>query len=92
MTTFEYDSNKSSINKENHKICFEDAQKLWNDEDGIEGSARTDVEPRFYRIALLNNKCWVAIFTKRGGNIRLISVRRARDEERELYEREKNYS
>ena len=36
-------------------------------------------------IAKLNDKHWSAIFTLRGKNIRLISVRRSRKKEIELY-------
>ncbi len=92
MYEFEYDPNKSSKNKEKHKICFEEAQKLWSDEDGIELEIETETEPRFYKIAFHNKKCWTAIFAKRDGKVRLISVRRARKKEGELYEQEKNNS
>lgn len=88
---FEYDSNKSLINKEKHKICFDEAQKLWDDYDSIEVELKSETEPRFVKISLYNDKHWSAIFTKRGENIRLISVRRARKNEEEFYERQKNY-
>lgn len=38
---FEFDNNKSMINAEKHGIDFLEAQKLWDDPDLIEISART---------------------------------------------------
>jgi len=32
---FEYDINKSNINKKKHGISFEEAKKLWEDNNGI---------------------------------------------------------
>lgn len=37
-------------------------------------------------IGLIHNKHWSAVITYRGVNVRLISVRRSRTEEVELYE------
>ena len=87
---FEYDANKSLSNKNKHKICFEEAQKLWNDQNSIEIELQNSTENRFVKISFYEDKHWSAIFTKRGENIRLISVRRARENEEKLYEREKN--
>lgn len=38
---------------------------------------------------MIEEKAWTAIFTIREGDIRLISVRRAGDDELELHDREK---
>ncbi|NBU29405.1 MAG: BrnT family toxin, partial [Caulobacteraceae bacterium] len=43
-------------------------------------------EPRFLVIALLRGLHWSAVITYRGPTIRLISVRRSRLEEVQLYE------
>ena len=50
------------------------------------GPAKTEDEPRFLVIGLINGKHWSAVLTYRGENIRLISVRRSRAEEVTLYE------
>jgi len=73
-------------NKEKHGIDFIEAQALWADPDVVEIPARTIDEPRFLVIGMINKKHWSSIITYRGEKIRLISVRRARDEEVELYE------
>jgi uncharacterized protein len=85
---FEYDPNKSAENKRKHGIDFEDAQRLWADPGVMEIPARTSDEPRWLLIGEIDEKHWSAIITKRGENIRLISVRRSRDEEVALYESE----
>lgn len=82
---FEFDVAKSKTNHEKHGIDFVEAQELWEDEDRLEIPARTEDEPRYVLIAALKQKLWSAFFTYRKGHTRLISVRRARKEERELY-------
>jgi uncharacterized DUF497 family protein len=83
---FEFDSNKSKGNRKKHGIDFHEAQALWTDEDRLEIPAKTLDEPRYLVIGKIKNKYWSAVITYRGENIRIISVRRSRDEEMELYE------
>ena len=52
----------------------------------IEIPARTQDEPRSVVIGKIGEKHWSAVITHRGDAIRLISVRRSRDEEVALYE------
>lgn len=82
---FEYDRNKSYSNKEKHGIDFEEAQTLWVDSKRVEVSARTVGEERKVLIAELNSEIWSAIFSVREKNIRIISVRKARKNEKEIY-------
>ena len=83
---FEFDPPKSNTNKEKHGIDFIEAQALWNDPDLLEIPARTKDESRFLVIGKIEAKHWSGVITYRGENTRIISVRRARDEEVELYE------
>ena len=83
---FEFDNNKSEENKKRHGIDFVKAQMLWDDPDRIEVPARTIDEPRFIVIARIADKYYSGIITYRGENIRIISVRRSRREEVEIYE------
>ena len=76
----------SNSNREKHGIDFDLAQTLWVDEDRIEIPAKTQDELRFLVIGKINEKHWSAVVTYRGENIRIISVRRSRDEEIEIYE------
>jgi len=83
---FEFDPNKSAKNKEKHGIDFLEAQALWDDPDLLEIPARTDDEPRSLIIGQIAKKFWSGVITYRGENIRIISVRRSRTEEVEIYE------
>ncbi len=83
---FEFDPNKSKRNKKKHGIDFVDAQDLWSDIDLLEIPAKITDEERFLVIGKINGKHWTGIITYRIENIRIISVRRARNEEIELYE------
>ena len=83
---FEFDIHKSEKNKNRHGMDFVEAQMLWDDPDRIEVPARTIDEPRFIVIGKIADKYWSGIITYRGAKIRLISVRRSRREEVEIYE------
>jgi len=86
MTAFEYDEDKSKANLKKHGIDFQTAQALWNDPDAVEIETTSDIESRLLVIGLIQNKHWSAVVTYRKGNTRLISVRRSRSKEVELYE------
>ena len=86
MNGFEFDAAKSESNRVKHGIDFAEAQSLWNDPMLLEIPAKTDDEPRFLVIGRIHSKHWSAVVIYRAGNIRLISVRRARTEEVALYE------
>jgi len=83
---FEFDSGKSDRNLAKHGIDFIEAQRLWNDQNLLEIPARTEDEPRFIVIGKIRARHWSAVVTYRGDDIRIISVRRSRDEEVVLYE------
>lgn len=83
---FEYDPEKSRANKAKHGIDFEEAQVLWQDERLIEAPARTDDEPRYLVVGKIGNRHWSAVCVRRGVRVRIISVRRAREQEIEHYE------
>ena len=83
---FEFDPKKSDSNKNKHGIDFVEAQELWNDVDLLEIPAKITDEVRFLVIGKIDKKHWTGIITYRNDNIRIISVRRARNEEVEVYE------
>ena len=86
MSSFEFDDSKSFSNLEKHGIDFYEAQAIWKDNRRVEVPAKTVDELRSMVIGRIGGKIWSAIVTPRGENVRLISVRRARREEIELYE------
>ncbi|MBL1209795.1 BrnT family toxin [Geminocystis sp. GBBB08] len=83
---FEYDENKSNINKEKHGIDFEEALLLWLDNNRIEIKANSTNEFRMIIIGKIKEKYWSAIITYRQNKIRIISVRRSRKQEVNFYE------
>ena len=83
---FEFDPTKSAANQEKHGIDFVRAQELWRDSMRVEVPARTVDEPRWLVIGRIDGKHWSAVVTYREERIRIISVRRSRDEEVAIYE------
>jgi uncharacterized DUF497 family protein len=83
---FEFDPSKSDANLLKHGIDFLAAQALWRDPALLEIPARTSSESRFLVIGRLRGRHWSAVITYRQQTIRLISVRRSRPEEVQLYE------
>jgi uncharacterized DUF497 family protein len=83
---FEFDPEKSGSNKKKHGIDFREAQALFDDPDLIEIPAKTTDESRFLVIGKIADKHWSGVVTYRGERVRIISVRRSRNEEVDLYE------
>jgi uncharacterized DUF497 family protein len=83
---FEFDPQKSRANLLKHGIDFEQAQTLWRDPAGLEVPSKFLRESRKLWIAAREGKLWTAIYTEREGKIRIISVRRSRENERNAYQ------
>lgn len=82
---FEFDPEKSKANKIKHGIDFYVARRLWKDPNRIEIPARWLDEPRFLLIACMEKEIWSAIYTIRNKRIRVISVRKSRENEKKIY-------
>lgn len=66
---------------------FQEAQKLWHDRNLLEIPARkVGEENRYLVIGTIGARYWSAVITYRGDAIRIISVRRSREEEIRYYE------
>ena len=89
ILTFECDPKKSVANLQKHGIDFDEAQQLW---EGIyiKAPARKRGERRYAVVGVLRGVHWTAIATDRGDRIRIISVRRATEQERIRYEQRKD--
>jgi len=83
---YEYDENKSLLNKQKHGIDFEEAKKLWNDDKLLEIRTSFSTEERYVNIGRIGNKFYTIVTTYREDKIRIISARRARKKEIEIYE------
>ena len=81
---FEFDRAKSEANKQKHGISLEEATQIWQ-EAYLEIVARTIDEPRWMAIGKIGDRLYSCIYTLRGESVRLISCRRAREKEVELY-------
>jgi uncharacterized DUF497 family protein len=82
---FEFDSEKSDRNKAKHGIDFVEAQLLWQD-CWIEVPLPFEYEDRFLVVGKIGKNYYSAIVTYRGDAVRIISVRRSRRYEKELYD------
>jgi uncharacterized DUF497 family protein len=86
LLRFDFDPAKSTANKAKHGIDFVEAQALWLDVDRLELPARPMNEPRVLIIGRIAQTLWTATVTYRHEEtIRLISVRRARENEKAQY-------
>jgi uncharacterized protein len=86
---FEFDPQKSDGNKIKHGLDFYEAQALWDDPDLMEIPVETSDESRYLVVGKILGKHWSGVITYRSDKIRIISVRRARKEEIEIYESER---
>ena len=82
---FEFDQAKSEANRLKHGIDFVQAQELWKDLYALQFQAMSDTEPRFALIASMQGKVWSVFFSDRNSKIRIISARRSRTNEEDLY-------
>lgn len=84
---FEWDPEKSDKNLESHGVTFQEATEIWQGLHlEVEEIAKTKYgEKRSATIGLIKGEVYTAIWTKRSNALRLISVRRARDGEKEIF-------
>ena len=82
----EWDDDKNALNWKKHKIYFEDAARVFLDENRIDylDELHGDDEERWKVIGRVKN-ILVVIYTERGEKLRLISARKAEKEEEEEY-------
>ena len=87
MISFEWDPVKSEKNRIKHGITFEEGREIWNDPNMVEVSSKfeLEIERRYLVIGRIRGKPWTAIISKREDRVRLISVRRSRKSEENIY-------
>ena len=85
MIEFEFDPEKSRSNQEKHGMNFEKAQELWHDPWRMVIPTRCTNEERWIMIAGLESGLWTVIYTIRTKKIRIISVRKTRENEKAVY-------
>ena len=85
MLKFEWDEEKNKSNQEKHKIAFEDAVDIFNDEDRIQYGTTKNGERRFLTVGKAFQALISVVYTTRELVIRIISARRSRKSERRDY-------
>ena len=88
MEAFEFDPDKSRLNKDRHGVDLEWAQGLWAVAHVIIPARDVIGESRFLILAEMAGRCFVAVFTRRGEAIRMISCHRADRRLERIYERQ----
>ena len=82
---FEWHERKRRQNIQNHGIDFVDAQSVFDGRPTVTSPSFRRGEQRYASIGYVNGKYMTVIWTVRGHNIRIISARRARDNEQRTY-------
>lgn len=85
MKYFEWDENKRVFNLEKHGIDFIDAILIFDDPNRIELESSRKGELRCQTIGVVYDVILFLVYTVRGKNRRIISVRRASKNERKAY-------
>ena len=88
---FEWDEAKEAKNIHKHRINFQEAKTIFNDEAAITSfdASHSDEENRFVDIERSDRgRILVVSYTERGPCIRIISCRTAEPVERRQYERQ----
>lgn len=81
---FEWDEEKRLKVLDKHGVDFVKAVQVFRT-DHVVMAARSEEEPRFAATACLNGEWYTVIFTVRGDVRRLITARKARENERRAY-------
>ena len=85
---FEWDEAKSRSNARKHGLSFEAATAIWDDPMFAEAYLTGDPEDRWAAVGQVARGVYLtAVFTRRGGRIRIISARRSTKGEVDVYDR-----
>ena len=83
---FEWDENKRRLDAlQKHGLDFLDAVEIFETEY-LRLPGRSDIEIREIAVGYMNESCIAVVFTMRDETIRIITVRKARRDEREAYD------
>lgn len=86
MAGFEWDENKRHLTLAKHKIDFVDAAEVFSG-PYLKLIGKSEIEQRFIAVGHVKGNFIAVVFTERGEVIRIITARRARENEREAYTR-----
>lgn len=82
----EFDPDKETLNRARHKIGFDGAKSIFDGFRIDDGDDRDDHgETRFVTLGRIGKRIVVCVWTPRGDKARIISLRKAEKDEREIY-------
>lgn len=86
---YEWDEDKNRVNIEKHGIDFAASHELFEGDRFIFTDHRKDYgEDRFIAVGHINQRVMIVVFTQRSaGTIRVISIRKANNREKERFEK-----
>jgi uncharacterized DUF497 family protein len=84
---FEWDPQKAEANLKKHGVSFDEASKAFFDPNVVElfDGPNSDDEVRFIIIGLSRDRLLLVAYTERGERIRIISARKAKTKQIEIY-------
>ncbi len=82
---FEWDEDKRHRNLAKHGIDFVDVEALFDGRPVFRQPSRYSEERRYLTTGIVDGRIVTAVWTQRGGNIRIIPARRARDGDERAY-------
>lgn len=85
MKGFEWDEHKDQKNKEKHKLSFEHASRVFEDENRLQYAVESEGEIRYITIGKVLKVIIAVVYTIRNFAFRLISARPERKDERARY-------
>ena len=88
---FEWDAEKDKTNQKIHSLSFSTAKFVFNDSERWErfDSSHSDMEERWQTIGMVDKVLFV-VFTEQGETTRIISARKADENEKRIYNGERN--
>jgi uncharacterized protein len=85
---YEWDEAKNLVNIEKHGIDFNDAHELFEGDKLVISDTRQDYgEKRMIAVGRINGRLMVGVYTQRSETLRIISIRKANDREKERFEK-----
>ncbi|MGN6516428.1 MAG: BrnT family toxin [Rhizomicrobium sp.] len=87
----EFDPDKNAVNRRKHRIDLADAAGFAFETAVVDEDDRRDYgEARFQALGLIGARLHMLVFTFRGANVRVISLRKANKRECAYYEKQKS--
>jgi uncharacterized DUF497 family protein len=89
IVNYQWDPNKAALNSRKHGVDFADAVGVFEDENALwQEDPKENREERFISLGVdFLGRVLVVVFTFRGEEIRIISARKATENEKNTYER-----